>query len=172
MRILFVASLVLTSVGHTFAGHMNAKTYAQLMEEADLVVIVHAIGWRPPNDGDNIVPLDREHPSLTPVFTKFNVLAVLKGDHGEATFEICHYKYRPFSARRLGKFSPNIAWFETSDSRGVRGDGWMGRADNDFMLFLKRDAAGRWTFVTGQYDAELSVRQITNPIRPGSNHGP
>jgi len=55
---------------------------------------------------------------------------------------------------------------------GASGHGWVtGRIDNDFVLFLKRDDAERWTFVTGQYDAELSVRQITSPIRSGVTFG-
>jgi len=170
MRIITTIALLLVPLVYSFARPVDVKTYSELMREAELVLIVHATAWRPATDDDDIVPIESDLESLAPIFTKFNVLTVLKGEYDGDTFELCHYRYTPFS-RRIGN-GPLLAWFDTAENMGASGYGWVtGRIDNDFVLFLKRDEAERWTFITGQYDAELSVRQITSPIRPGTTFG-
>jgi len=146
-------------------------TYAQLMKESDLVVIVHALETRPAKDGDSIVPVDHGPDYLTPIITTFEVLAVMKGTQDSKTLELCHYKYKPDGPGVLN--GPLLVWFPTRDDDVIqhrdRRGAWTITVPTEFVLFLRRDDEGRLTFVTGQFDAEPSVKQMHDPF-PFSMH--
>ncbi|WP_182866981.1 hypothetical protein [Stieleria mannarensis] len=166
--------VLLTGPNLTFARGVPSLSYAQLMEQSDLVVIVHSLGTRASNNDDKIVPVEPARDYLAPVFTKFKVLTVLKGQHGEKTLELCHYKYKPDSPG-IGN-GPLLVWFPTREDNEIRQSdkhgSWMMRVPNDFVLFLKRDSQERLTFVTGQFDAAPSVRQIHDPLPPSMRPDP
>ncbi len=96
------------------------------------------------------------------------MLAVLKGKHTEKTLELCHYKYRP-DAPGVGN-GPELVWFPSREhdeiSQNDEHGYWMQQVPTDFVLFLKKDERGQLTFVTGQFDAKPSVRQIHDPLPP------
>lgn len=176
MRIATLSlSLLLCFATSAVARRVPSLTYQELMEESDLVVIVHAKNTRPPRKGEGIASLEyvstsmggrlKSHPvdsaeldRFTAVFTEFQVLAVVKGQHDSDTLEICHYKFKSSQQLQNG---PSFVVFPSGNSTIVRGKTWSGVVANDFMLFLKYDTERRLTFLTGQYDPEYSVKQIT-----------
>ncbi|KAA5538636.1 hypothetical protein FYK55_26865 [Roseiconus nitratireducens] len=175
MRIVFLTLFVmLAGPILAFGRGVPALSYAQLMEQSDLVVIVHSLGTRDPVRNDAIVPVEPARDYLTPIFTKFQVLAVLKGRHEGETLELCHYKYKPDSPG-VGN-GPLLVRFPKAEDNEIRQSdkhgSWMMRVPNDFVLFLKTDSEGRLTFVTGQFDAEPSVRQIHGPFPSSMRPGP
>lgn len=169
--LLFV---MLTGPSFSFDRPVPRLSYAQLMEESDLVIVVHSLGTRDPVENDKIVPVEPMRDYLAPIFTKFEVLAVLKGKHTEKTLELCHYKIKP-DAPGIGN-GPQLVWFpqrigdeiSQNDKHGF----WMQRVANDFVLFLKKDDQRRLTFVTGQFDAQPSIRQIHDPLPPSMRPDP
>jgi len=161
-----IIAIFVTIASSAVARPVRYLTYAQLMEESDLVVIVHALETRSAKEGDPIVPVEPVRDYLTPIITKFEVLAVLKGKQDSKNLELCHYKYKPDAPGVLN--GPLLAWFPTRDGDVIRHSNrhgvWMVHVPTDFMLFLKRDDEGRLTFMTGQIDAEASVRQVHDPF--------
>lgn len=83
------------------------------MDSSELVVIVHSLGTRDGKESDKVVAVESGADYLVPVFTKFQVLAVLKGKHTEKTLELCHYKYRP-DAPGVGN-GPMLVWFPSRE---------------------------------------------------------
>jgi hypothetical protein len=145
------------------------------MDEADLVIIVHAKSTRRARDSDNVVPMelvsgfvgqrdtggpvvvikevvplsDDEVGSFTPIITKLDVLAVVKGKYDLAAIELCHYKYKANEQQITN--GPRFVDFDDD------------RFGDDYILFLNRNAKGRWTFVTGHYDPVDAVRHLSRP---------
>ncbi len=171
MRIAFFVLVLLIGPSIALSRGVPRLTYAQLMEESDLVVIVHSLGTRDATKDDKIIPFEDEGDLYTPIFTKFSILAVLKGQHEGETLELCHYKSKP-KARSITGLSeavlngPSLVWFTTRSDEKIRqfDRSWMTQVSNDFVLFLKSDDQERLTFVTGQFDALASVRQIHDPL--------
>ncbi|EMI24858.1 hypothetical protein [Rhodopirellula europaea] len=180
MRHLALAIVVSTLLASAaFARLVPARTYEELLQESDLIVIVHARSTNAPNADDTVVPLEylsvamgepdtvapldpTELARFTAVITDFDVLGVVKGKLDAKRLKICHYRYK-HGAEELGN-GPSFVSFPTERYTEVSGDRRRGGIANDFMLFLKYDSHRRLTFVTGQYDPEYSVKQISSPL--------
>jgi hypothetical protein len=156
-----------------------ARTYKELLDASDLVLIVQAATTRQPRADDAIVPLEevlvlmgepesiraidgREMDRFTAVITEFDVLGIVKGTYDGDLLTICHYAYKA-DGQELGN-GPAFVSFPTDNLTKVRGERWSGDVANDYLLFLKYDSRKRLTFVTGQYDPHYSVKQITSPL--------
>ena len=125
-------------------------TYEQLTEDADLVVIATPTETTD-KDKTEIPNLQRAGADgkYTPVpavgiETKFQVLAVLKGDKKRKDFVLYHL--RQAKAENV----PNGPQLIAFDLKGQR----------RYLLFLKREADGRFVSVTGQTDAAVGVRDL------------
>lgn len=103
----------LTGPSFSFDRPVTRLSYSQLMDSSELVVIVHSLGTRDGKESDKVVAVESGADYLVPVFTKFQVLAVLKGKHTEKTLELCHYKYRP-DAPGVGN-GPMLVWFPSRE---------------------------------------------------------
>ncbi len=158
----FIVAVIPTqAIGRT----IDLKTYEQLLAESDVVVIVHALSTRNTKPGDDVVPLAREDDSLEPVFTRFRTLALLKGDAAKE-FDLCHYRYNESKRVSVVTNGPMLVEFPTHANQGELWKEWMGPGNNDYILFLVRDDSDRLTFVSGQFDPELSTRKLTSPPGP------
>ncbi len=180
MRNLGLALAAIIGIASVAHGRLvPARTYKELLNASDLVLIVHATTTRQPGVDDTIVPLEevlvpmgapesvrpldaQEMNRFTALITEFDVLGTVKGTHDADKLTLCHYAYKA-GAQELGN-GPAFVSFPTDTSTKVRGERWSGGVANDYILFLKYDSQKRLTFVTGQYDPEYSVKQITSPL--------
>jgi hypothetical protein len=147
------------SCGDCPAREIEDWPYDKLFKTADLVVIVQPLSVRDAAEKDKAVPpYGRDY--LVGIVTNFKVLHVVKGEYKETELELVHFKMKPGS--HIGN-GPLLVSFHTG-SIAIRGNGWSGGAANDYMLFLKSNKEKRLDFVSGQFDPELSVKQMTHPL--------
>jgi hypothetical protein len=125
-------------------------TYEQLTEAADLVVI--ALPTETTDKETTVIPnmlrtgADGKSVPVPAVGveTRFRVLVVLKGDKKLKDFTLYHLR----EAKPLNL--PNGPQLITFDVKGQR----------RYLLFLKREADGRFVSVTGQVDAAVGVKDL------------
>jgi hypothetical protein len=125
-------------------------TYEELKAEADLIVIATATETK---DQDktvfpNLVQADAEGKRIpVPAIgmdTRFKVLGVLKGD--EKLKELAVYHLREAKAENVPN-GPRVASFDLKGQRR-------------YLMFLKREADGRFVAVTGQVDSAIGVKDL------------
>jgi hypothetical protein len=158
LLILSGAFLALTC-GDCPARQIEDWPYNKLFKKADLVVIVKPLSVRDATEKDKAVPPEGKD-YLVGVVTKFKVLHVVKGEYKEKELELVHFKLKKGTMILNG---PSLVSFHTKSIR-ISGDSWSGGAENEYMLFLKSGKDKRLTFVSGQFDPELSVKQVTSPL--------
>jgi hypothetical protein len=149
--------LVSSSVDAKIVPAQSAWPYEKLFKHADLVVIVRPIRVREALAKDAPKPPRDYETRWTAIITTFEVLSVVKGTHENRRLTICHFMWHP-KARRVNN-GPELACFhnraeegETVKSSGVK--------KKDYMLFLKKDKAGRLEFVSGPINPDVSVIEL------------
>jgi hypothetical protein len=126
-------------------------TYDRLAREADTIVIASPIAVRDTGERTafpNVVAVDTNHVrsplGAVRIETTFTNLAVLKGDTNQVRFVLHHLRAADSRPQLNG---PGTVAF---DPKGQK----------RFLLFLKREADGRFAPLTGQTDADGSVRDL------------
>jgi hypothetical protein len=163
MSTRLIGSLVLACacltllVGRSQARSIEDWPFDKLFKHAELVVIVRPLSVRDATAKDKAVPPgNRDY--LAGVVTTFKVLHVVKGAYKEEKFDLVHFKRK--EGARLPANGPLLVSFQT---KGVKiGDSWY--RHSEYMLFLKADNDKRLAFVSGQFDPELSVKQLFDPL--------
>ena len=120
----------------------------ELFEAADLVVIARPLTSvdAPEKKG---VPGKPPFP-VTAVSTEFQVQEVKKGQRGIRRFILHHYRMDSAGVVANG---PNLISFNLSENP-------------PYLLFLKKEADGRYAPVSGQTDLAMdSVRKVSDPVR-------
>jgi hypothetical protein len=146
--------------GHCSARQIEDWPYDKLFKNADLVVIVQPLSVRDATEKDKAIPPEVGKDWLVGIVTNFKVLHVVKGEYKEKELDLVHFKLK--KGAMIGN-GPLLVSFHTK-SISIRGDGWSGGAENEYMLFLKSGKDKRLEFVSGQFDPELSVKQMTRPL--------
>lgn len=126
---------------------MRTWSYQELLDGADLVVIAKPIVTKD-------TPEKAILPGITPdvhmigVETEFEPQAILKGEKTVTKLVMHHYRFaNEQEARNRGR--PNFAYFDP-------------KKDQRFLLFLVREADGRYAPVSGQADPILfSVLELS-----------
>jgi hypothetical protein len=141
-------------------GNANAREiedwpYDKLFKHSELVVIVNALEVREAKKEDRAKPPAKY---LTGVVTTFDVLHVVKGKQEKKKLEIIHFRLDYGASINNG---PKLVTFHTG-ALTVNG---VTNKDYAYMLFLRKGKDGRLTFVSGQIDTVLSVKQILRPLR-------
>jgi hypothetical protein len=141
MKVSFILSVLLglASVGH--ARPVAVWTYKELTAQAELIVIATPVNSEDTKE-KTLIPV-MKIPAIG-VETKFEVDAVLKGKQDLKTFVFFHLRQaKPANV-------PNGPMLVSFDLKGKR----------RFLLFLKRDAKGRWVSVTGQTDPAFGLKDL------------
>lgn len=147
--------------GIAFSRPIESWPYDKLFNKAELVVIAKPLSVRDAREEDKAIPPDpQDGEYLTGVVTTFQVLHVVKGKYDEKNLSIVHFRMR--KGVHLGN-GPCLVSFHTKPT-DIRGNGWSGGAENEYMLFLTRQTNGQFTFVSGQFDPEFSVKQLLTPL--------
>jgi hypothetical protein len=157
--ILLGAFFALTC-GDCPARQIEEWPYDKLFKNADLVVILKPVSVRDATEKDKAVPPDPGKDFMVGIVTKFKVLHVVKGEYKEKELELIHFKLKEGAMVNNG---PVLVSFHMK-SVSIKGDDWAGGAANDYMLFLKAGKDKRLDFVSGQFDPDLSVKQMTSPL--------
>lgn len=140
---------------------VSIMSYQEMLAKSDLVVIANAAGatsdteehsffpdfWRQAMNGE------KSRIESVGVETRFTVCAVLKGEADLREFTLHHYREAQTESSEVN--GPGLVYFNPSSSTGSR----------SYLLFLVREADGRYAPVGGQTDPNLgSISPI--PFEP------
>ncbi|GEM_PF-2864233 len=137
--VVCLLTLMVSSIGS--ARIMRLQPYETLFEHSDVVAIVELKSLSP---SDAKLEGHGTPDMFDAKVAHFTVGLVLKGDPELAQINLLHFTYAK------GVVQPNGAMFlQLSDAKTYQ-----------YLVFLKKDAEGNLSPVTGQYDASLSVKKI------------
>lgn len=138
--------------------------YERLFREAEVIVIASALFSEEAADVSPHTPPLGER--FAGVNTTLEVQQVLKGAMKNKTFQLLHFKLVDVVKRA----EPTAGVVEVLDGpllvtfRGARkASGLWPEASPHYLLFLKKRLDGRFEPVSGQYDPQLSVRELSAP---------
>jgi hypothetical protein len=148
----YLAALAVTTVCvlPALARPIAVRSYDQLTKEADLVVIASPTATRDTPERRNLPGFSSAIPVIG-VETTFQVAAMLKGEVNPGPTDkskpltLHHYRL-PDRAAALPN-GPGLVAFDPKDRK-------------QYLLFLKREADGRFCAVSGQTDPDLSIEPL------------
>jgi hypothetical protein len=145
---LLVTACLLVSTDVVVARAVRPWSYQELLEQSDLVVIASPAAT---NDTKELV----DFPGFAGqraigVETRFTVSAVLKGDKALRDFVLHHY--RPGSDGVIVPNGPTFLSFVPVEPPPA--------IQRTYVLFLLREADGRYAPVVGQTDPGLAIREL------------
>jgi hypothetical protein len=148
LSILGFCCLTLLS-SDTHARPVEPWPFEKLFKESTLVVVVKPRSVRNATAQDMAMwgkkLLSKDDRMIAAIVTSFRVLLVVKGEYKEKNLDILHFKYKPGMGIRNGPAFISFTEYISDDT------------PPDFLVFLKKDKAGNWAFVSGQVDPGLSV---------------
>ena len=136
------------------ARELESQSYQELYAKADLVVIAKPISTK---DTTEQAVLPKIGPPLQVVglSTEFDIALVMKGDKSLKKLVLHHYRLADPDAEMKMANGPMLASFDPTQGAC-------------FLLFLHREADGRYAPVSGQTDpASCSVQKLRGVPRPG-----
>jgi hypothetical protein len=156
-------ALSLVAAGVADARRLPEWPHDRLLKEADLVVLAAAGKSEPAADkwdGDYAYELDG-------INTRFTVKVALKGEIPKDGLTVLHYRMgrlKPGKTvddqARAAKGGPNLVGFRAEALRVNIGRSEVSVPAPEYLLYLKKRADGRYEPVSGQYDPNLSVREL------------
>ena len=145
MKTINTGLLILTAALLAQAREMRSWSYQELYDQADLVVIAKPISTQ---DASERAVLPKFSPDLNVVglSTAFDISVVMKGDRSLKKCVLHHYRLANPKEMRVN--GPMLASFDPKEH-------------TRFLLFLRREADGRYSPVSGQTDPTLfSVQKL------------
>ena len=136
-----------------FAGIVTARlvriwTYQELVEKSDLVVLASPVATN--DTAEHINHPDFVGQPVIGVETRFAVAAVLKGDSALKEFTFHHY--RTGTDGVIVPNGPMLVCFDPVERTTFR--------QRTFILFLHREADGRYASVVGQSDPGGGIKEL------------
>ena len=135
-----------------FARPVPIMRYDKLTKEADLVVIATPISVRDIGEKTTLPGIEYRYSNEIakpfPAFvveTTFTNLSVLKGDTNATTFIFHHF--RAADGFGGGYAAPELVKFDPNQKHG-------------YLMFLKREADGRYISMTGQADPVFAIKDL------------
>lgn len=145
-RILLCFVLLLSGRGFVAARIVEAWTYREMFEKADLVAIAQAVSTKDTDERSLLL----DDIKVIGVTTAFKTALIFKGPKDITAFNLHHFRLESGSVENMVN-GPNLV--------PTARPGPQHRA---FLLFLKKEPDGRYAPVTGQTDpAVLSVIELT-----------
>jgi hypothetical protein len=138
--------LVLTYVA--MARVVRPLSYQELLEASDLVVIATPIANNDTKEDIDLPGFDGQR--VIGIETRFAVSAVLKGD--KTLKDLVVHNYRPVPGGIMVPNGPSFVHFGVSEKPSV--------PRRTYILFLHREADGRYATVVGQTDPGLGVMEL------------
>ena len=157
-RAAVIAAFLLSMLVRSASAYLITPwSYEDLFAKADFVVIATAL--TPPRDTDERMTLQNITPPVPVigVTTEFQTLYVLKGSKSRR-FKLHHYREpkRKLKPNQVIMGGPNLVTFDPPRKE----NGYWVSAKR-YLLFLVREADGRFAPVSGQQDPQLiSVQEL------------
>ena len=143
----FATACLLVSTGIIAARGVRPWSYQELFDKSDLTVIATPTATNDTKER-NLPGFERQ--PVIGLETKFAVAAVLKGDASQTNLVFHHY--RPAKEYYVVPNGPTFVYFAVSDKPSA--------LRRTYILFLHREADGRYAPVVGQTDPGLGVREL------------
>jgi len=160
----FLITLPLHNDAH--ARPIPLLSYDDLFKQSDLVMILRPLSVRDAKKEDRAIPPKGQADTLVGVVTRFQVSYVVKGEYKQKNFELVHYRLNELIPGGIVN-GPTLASFVV-DKRLInlpeREKPLLDKIGPHYMVFLKKQADGRFACLTGEFDAGLSVREIRGPL--------
>jgi hypothetical protein len=147
-KLCLFAVFFVISTGIAMARFVRVWSYQELLNKADLVVIATPTASNDTQEHINLPGFDGQQ--VIGVETRFTVSTVLKGD--KALKDIVLHHYRPSPDGMMVPNGPTFVSFAVS--KKPTGPG------RTYILFLLREADGRYAPVGGQADPGLGIREL------------
>jgi hypothetical protein len=147
-KLCLVVVFLVIWTGVAMARLVQNWSYQELLDKADLVVIATPKATDDTKEQINLPGFGRQR--VIGVETKFKVSAVLKGDKGLKDF-VLHY-YKPGPDGVVVPNGPTFISFAISKKPTER--------TRTYILFLTREADGRYASVVGQADPEMGIKKL------------
>jgi hypothetical protein len=143
MKIAVAVLLTFALASLTQARIIESLSYPDLFDKADLVVIAKVISTQDTTERAQIIGLPGQFVGLS---TEFEIRVVMKGDKNMKECVLHHY--RLLNPKQRIKAGPMLACFDPKQR-------------TRFLLFLRREADGRYSPVSGQVDpASCSIQPL------------
>jgi len=170
-NIIAFALFCMLVVSEVSARKIEDWPYERLFKESDLVVIAHVQGWGVTKKEWNEKLFDKRR--FEGVMTIFGANFVLKGDPPLCIW-LNHFRYKEGAVRyndgpRLVAFLKEPLKIEVKQNVKNRGklhqqsQGLRKISQPEYLLFLKKHKDGEYEPVSGQLDADFSVRALFPP---------
>ena len=153
--IVLAAALLLVSTGIVGARAVRVWSYQELLDKSDLVVLATATDTKETREHIDLPGFLGEH--VIGVDTKFVVSAVLKGDKSQTSIFLHHYRTSDGTNIPHVPNGPSFVSFAPAENSTL-----VPRA---YILFLVREADGRYAPVVGQTDPGLGVKELVRAAR-------
>lgn len=150
--------ILLTALFLVFQSHarlMRYWTYQQLNDEATVIVVATPTKVTPTSERTALPDVVSVHQDGTKsdiigagVETSFEILTVLKGDRDAKSLTLHHFAFAD-PKDGGGRSVPNLVSFEPKDKKR-------------YLLFLKREADGRYVAVSGQTDPAIAIKEFAD----------
>ena len=151
--IVLTTAALLGFTGIVAARNVRFWTYQELLEKSDLVVLATPTATNDTNEHIDLPGFVRQ--PVVGVETRFAVSAVLKGDKALKDFVFHHYR-TPNGTPNPGINGPTFIAFDPVANPTI--------TRRTFILFLIREADGRYAPIVGQADPGRAVRELTGRI--------
>ncbi len=138
MKKILVLLLFLATHTVVTARVVRTWSYQEMFDQADLVVIAKPISTKDAEEKGRFADFSAPY-EVVAVSTEFEARVVMKGDKATTKFVLEHYRLANPGTVVNG---PSFVAFDS-------------KAHQSFLLFLKKEADGRYTPVTGQRDPAL-----------------
>ena len=144
---LLAVALVLSLASVCSARPVAYWPYEKLAKEADLIVIATPTQTKDSGEKVNLPGIARDNKPVPGygVNTTFEVLAVLKGGQVLKSFVLFHLREAEPSA--ISANSPTLVSFDPAERKR-------------YLMFLKRDADGRFSSLCGQTDPAGAIKDL------------
>jgi hypothetical protein len=129
------------------------------MRESDLVVIAQPVATKESGQTTSDNPWKAE---FVGIHTTFTVEYTFKGKHDSNKLIVVHYRLKKGDRIQHG---PAFVTFRLVPMvLEDRSGGYTGWKQSEYLLFLKKRKDGYYEPVSGQLDAQLSVREVAPPL--------
>ena len=150
--ILAVALLLSVAVNQRAQGRIRQLwTQQQMVDKSDLIAMAKVVEVRDTGVATTIPNISRGTDPIAAVEMEatFEVSAVLKGKHEGPRLVFCYLREVKHEVALRGE--PELVGFEAGEKQ--------------YLLFLKREADGRYSAVIGQTDPADAVREVGRAAR-------
>jgi hypothetical protein len=152
---LLAAAYLAVSTGIVAARGVRLWSYQELLEKSDLVVIASPTATNDTKEHIDLPGFDGQR--VIRVETRFTVSAVLKGDKALRDFVFHHYRTPDGANIPNVPNGPSFVSFAPVENPTS--------VQRTYILFLLREADGRYAPVVGQADPGLGVKELVSAAR-------